>query len=159
MARRAATLLAALSVALLVYAVLIGIAVTKIRTAGLVQSHVRCSCTSPRAYLIAGRPVQQSVPVWCWLCVGSMPFALWAAWDVHVRARRKTRERLGLCLDCGQELPRERRGRCPRCRLAYENRAAGRGAFPVLVRPKPLVLAQDTRSQNFWPVMFPSPSR
>jgi uncharacterized paraquat-inducible protein A len=157
MARRAATLLAALSVALLVYVILVSVTFAKLRSSGMI--HTGCSCTTSRAYMIAGRPVRPSVPLWCWFSLGSLLPATWTAWQVHLRARRRNRERLGLCVDCGTELPREKQGRCPRCRRAYENRAPGRGAFPVLVRPTHVTITSPVRSQNFWPVMFPAPSR
>ena len=162
MAREAKTLLAALAVALLVYVVMVGIVFVKIEQAlhiGMLPfSHPLRgdTCIPSRSAMIA-RPPQVDARLY-WSLAGLAP-ALWVAWEVYRRARRRDRERLGLCVDCGTELPAEKRGRCPKCRRRYENRRPGRGAFPVLVRPRRVVIASASSSENYWPVLFPAPSR
>jgi hypothetical protein len=162
MAREAKTLLAAFAVALLVYVVMVGIVFVKIRQA-LHIDIVRFShplrgdtCIPSRGVMIARPPQVDRRLYWS---LGALVPALWVAWEVYRRTRRRDRERLGLCVNCGTELPEAKHGRCPKCRRRYENRRPGRGAFSVLVRPRRVLIISGESSQNYWPVMFPAPSR
>lgn len=117
--RRPLTFVAALSVALLVYLVFVVLIVG--RLSRLV--HVTGVRAQPAAKpLVQGGRVNvfgYYVPWPVVAMAGSVAPTWWVTAGAFRVARRRRREQLGQCLDCGYQLT-SKRGRCPRCGLRYE---------------------------------------
>jgi len=131
---RPLSIVAALSVVLLTYSVLVGVMLARINS-WISCSYWRIKPVSPPRF--AGGYVWLFgtwVPLWLLISIASIAPALWIVVEVLRRVRRHNRERLGQCFDCGQPLP-ARRGRCPRCGLRYELvYYHGEPLFPVIRR-------------------------
>jgi hypothetical protein len=127
------TTLAAISVALLIYAAFIGLIMSKLNS----MIGVTIGGPAPKPLYTNGNLnlFGWSVPIELVFIVGSLAPTLLVLQKVLTCVRRHNRKKLGQCVDCGYPLG-GRRGRCPRCGLRYERsgRPAYSNLFPVLIR-------------------------
>ena len=111
MIRRTPILVSALLISLVVYFVLFAYLCQRTISCRLIASAPTAARRAPQGYVdVLGFPVAISVLVTLALTIP----ALLAANQFAVWHRRRTRDRLGQCLDCGYPL-RTWRGRCPSC--------------------------------------------
>ncbi|HEV2296393.1 MAG TPA: hypothetical protein VGR35_21295 [Tepidisphaeraceae bacterium] len=108
--------------ALLIYLAIIGLLVQRLNR--MIFVTVGISSTSqpePIVRVADGQVILLGRPVPLVAVVGSaaIPLVWWLASVTYAANLRRTRERLGQCLECGQGLS-AKRGRCPRCGERFE---------------------------------------
>ena len=115
---RVRTLVYAISIALLVYLTLV--AMIARRVARLCPVTIGMRGRSPT--LIGDNTLNilgVSIPLAVvWTALGAVVLAAFLD-EIFSRIQCRNRERLGLCLECGHELPRKY-GKCPGCGVRYE---------------------------------------
>ena len=65
----------------------------------------------------------------------AIPPVWWLASTMYAANLRRTRERRGQCVECGEPLPKKR-GRCPRCGERYERSVQHKPLVPMIGRKK-----------------------
>ena len=72
-----------------------------------------------------------SAPLTAVIGATAVPPVWWLASTVYAANLRRTRERLGQCMACGEPLPKKR-GRCRRCGERYERSLPREPLIPVI---------------------------
>jgi hypothetical protein len=147
--RRIVTTIAALAVAFLIYGTLLVLLVQRM-TAVLIVCDLRGtprSAPPPPIRVVDGQVhvPGATVPLMTVIGAATVPPLWWLTATLYDAKVRRTRERLGQCLECGQPLSK-RRGRCPRCGVRFER------------APLPPPLSTATPRKHGGPLAAPSGS-
>jgi hypothetical protein len=112
--RRLSTLVAAISIALLFYVVAFGLLLDRIRR--WISIFVITNMVSPPGHV---RAFGYSIHVGWPIALLSILPSMWLAFTIGSAVQRHYREKLGLCPECGLNVPCTWRGKCPRCGLRF----------------------------------------
>ena len=128
---RPMTLAAAVSVGILVYLILTVLVFQRVHRMIGVTAGIRAA--PPSRPLVSGGRVNlggRSMPLNAAITLASIAPTCWLVLTTLSTIRRRNRERLDQCLECGCPLT-AKRGRCPRCGERYERNLAHEPRFPV----------------------------
>ena len=120
--RQFLTTIAALFVALMIYGALIVMLFQRMTSVLIVCTLQGTARSSPPLIAIANGQVHvfgHTLPLTAVIAAAAVPPIWWLAARMYERNLRRTRERLGQCLECGQPLS-GKRGRCPGCGERFE---------------------------------------
>jgi hypothetical protein len=116
------TLIATLCVAFLIYLIVIVLLFQRVnRMIGVTVRMGSSPHADPLVRVQDGNVsfLGHSAPLIAVIGTTSIPPLWWLASTMYAANLRRTRERLGQCVECGEPL-RKKRGRCPRCGERYE---------------------------------------
>ena len=131
---RPMTLIATLCVAFLIYLIVVVLLFQRVnRMIGTTVTVARNPHADPVIRIEDGRVsfLGRSAPLFAVIGTTAIPPVWWLASTVYAANLRRTRERLGHCMECGEPL-RKKRGRCPRCGERYERSLPREPLVPMI---------------------------